>query len=772
MKKKLTSLLLVLTILFTLMPTQVFASNTTTQILESDHANQVHVIVENTTFTEDTAEALGASWSDSYWSGTLVDEWVSIDDTSTMMSSVVTALDKNKFTQSGAENNYIETINGLSAFNGGWMSGWMGTLNDWFTNQGFGAYTVSDGTLEAGDEIRIMYTCNWGTDLGGSWGNNDSTLKDISFSAGTLSPSFAGTTSTYTLTVPVGTQSIVVTPTANNKNFQTRTRIGDTVYKRTANVPVTHGTTLTVECNWSAPQSTNSDVNAHSYTINVEYENVKTNVAAVEKKINNIGKITLSSSSKITQARTAYDKLTDLEKSLITNYCTLTAAEADYSNLLISDAVTKINKIGTVTLDSNKTLSDAAKAYNKLTDTQKALVSNSSALEAAIASYDTLIKAASANALSETESYLLNKVTTPTVGTNGGEWVIIGLARNEAYVTSDYYSNYYKEVEAYVTKNILDEEKLHKTKSTENSRVIVALAAIGKDPQNVAGHNLLKGLTDMNYVIKQGINGPIWALIAFDTKKYEIPTATEGQVQVTRDALIQYILDKELANGGWALSGTAADPDMTSMALQALAPYYNTKLEVKAAIDRALSVLSDIQQPDGGYASWGTTNSESCAQVITALSTLGIDIKKDTRFIKNNRTVYDALMNFYVKDGGFRHTLDGTVNQMATEQAFYSIVSYNRMISGKSSLYDMYIKPTINQEDPYHTVTQPITNQTPSADPDTTTPANGPASIVASVPDTGDTASTAFYFLLLAFACGCIMLPLFRRKGLNNGKNS
>lgn len=636
MKKKLTSLLLVLTILFTLMPTQVFASNTTTQILESDHANQVHVIVENTTFTEDTAEALGASWSDSYWSGTLVDEWVSIDDTSTMMSSVVTALDKNKFTQSGAENNYIETINGLSAFNGGWMSGWMGTLNDWFTNQGFGAYTVSDGTLEAGDEIRIMYTCNWGTDLGGSWGNNDSTLKDISFSAGTLSPSFAGTTSTYTLTVPVGTQSIVVTPTANNKNFQTRTRIGDTVYKRTANVPVTHGTTLTVECNWSAPQSTNSD----------------------------------------------------------------------------------------------------------------------------------------ANALSETESYLLNKVTPPTVGTNGGEWVIIGLARNEAYVTSDYYSNYYKEVEAYVTKNILDEEKLHKTKSTENSRVIVALAAIGKDPQNVAGHNLLKGLTDMNYVIKQGINGPIWALIAFDTKKYEIPTATEGQVQVTRDALIQYILDKELANGGWALSGTAADPDMTSMALQALAPYYNTKLEVKAAIDRALSVLSDIQQPDGGYASWGTTNSESCAQVITALSTLGIDIKKDTRFIKNNRTVYDALMNFYVKDGGFRHTLDGTVNQMATEQAFYSIVSYNRMISGKSSLYDMYIKPTINQEDPYHTVTQPITNQTPSADPDTTTPANGPASIVASVPDTGDTASTAFYFLLLAFACGCIMLPLFRRKGLNNGKNS
>ncbi len=636
MKKKLTSLLLVLTILFTLMPTQVFASNTTTQILESDHANQVHVIVENTTFTEDTAEALGASWSDSYWSGTLVDEWVSIDDTSTMMSSVVTALDKNKFTQSGAENNYIETINGLSAFNGGWMSGWMGTLNDWFTNQGFGAYTVSDGTLEAGDEIRIMYTCNWGTDLGGSWGNNDSTLKDISFSAGTLSPSFAGTTSTYTLTVPVGTQSIVVTPTANNKNFQTRTRIGDTVYKRTANVPVTHGTTLTVECNWSAPQSTNSDVNA----------------------------------------------------------------------------------------------------------------------------------------LSETESYLLNKVTTPTVGTNGGEWVIIGLARNEAYVTSDYYSNYYKEVEAYVTKNILDEEKLHKTKSTENSRVIVALAAIGKDPQNVAGHNLLKGLTDMNYVIKQGINGPIWALIAFDTKKYEIPTATEGQVQVTRDALIQYILDKELANGGWALSGTAADPDMTSMALQALAPYYNTKLEVKAAIDRALSVLSDIQQPDGGYASWGTTNSESCAQVITALSTLGIDIKKDTRFIKNNRTVYDALMNFYVKDGGFRHTLDGTVNQMATEQAFYSIVSYNRMISGKSSLYDMYIKPTINQEDPYHTITQPITNQTPSADPDTTTPANRPASIVASVPDTGDTASTAFYFLLLAFACGCIMLPLFRRKGLNNGKNS
>ena len=128
-----------------------------------------------------------------------------------MMGCVVEALEKNGCEQTGAENNYISSIQGLGEFGGGPMSGWMGTLNDWFTNQGFGAFTVADGTLGSGDEIRIMYTRNgYGADLGGSWDNNDKTVKDLAFSAGELSPEFHKDTHDYTLTVFAGLTNMVL----------------------------------------------------------------------------------------------------------------------------------------------------------------------------------------------------------------------------------------------------------------------------------------------------------------------------------------------------------------------------------------------------------------------------------------------------------------------------------------------------------------------------------------------------------------------------------
>ena len=158
------------------------------------------------------------------------------------------------------------------------MAGWA-TLNDWFTNEGFGAYTVADGTLEVGDEICIMYTQDYGEDLGGSWSNNDKTVKDITFDTGTLSPDFDKDTHTYTLTVSEGTEGVVVTPTATNKFFQVRTSIGTTEYKRSATVPVENGTVITVKCgdpewpsmNGGAYGSADS-VPAETYTITVEVE--------------------------------------------------------------------------------------------------------------------------------------------------------------------------------------------------------------------------------------------------------------------------------------------------------------------------------------------------------------------------------------------------------------------------------------------------------------------------------------------------------------------
>lgn len=128
---------------------------------------------------------------------------------------------------------------------------------------------------------------------------------------------------------------------------------------------------------------------------------------------------------------------------------------------------------------------------------------------------------------------------------------------------------------------------------------------------------------------------------------------------------------------------------MTAMALQALAPYYGRNESVTKAVDKALECLSDLQNQDGGYASWETTNSESCSQVLTALTGLGIDPAADNRFIKNGNTVVQALLGFYVNGGGFRHVADGGINGMATEQGYYALAAYERYFNKKTSLYDM-----------------------------------------------------------------------------------
>lgn len=268
---------------------------------------------------------------------------------------------------------------------------------------------------------------------------------------------------------------------------------------------------------------------------------------------------------------------------------------------------------------------------------------------------------------------------TPDVGSAGGEWMVIGLARSGRKVSEGYYNN----VVQYVKEHINEKEQLHNTKSTDNSRVILALTALGLDVTNVDGHNLLQGLNDMTYIKKQGINGPIWALIAFDSYDYEISGG-----DATRDSLISYILDKKLPGGGWTLFGSNADPDMTAMALQALAPYYNEREDVKSAVDAALLRLSEMQTSTGGYGSWGTVNAESCAQVIVALTALGINPQTDVRFVKDGHSVLDALLTFYV-DGGFCHVMGGKLNTMATEQGYYALVSYARLKDGKTSLYNM-----------------------------------------------------------------------------------
>ena len=403
---------------------------------------------------------------------------------------------------------------------------------------------------------------------------------------------------------------------------------------------------------------------------------------AVDDMIDAIGEVTLESENAIDAARAAYEALTEAQQDEVKSYDKLTAAEARLAVLKPAKPVEKlIDAIGEVTLGSESDIAAARTAYDNLTEAQQAEVKNYDKLTAAEAAYARLLAEQSKRLqeIYKTTGDFMATLGTPTVNSTGGEWMVIGLARSGRPVPAGYYDNVVEYVKAMADAN----ERLHRAKVTDNARVILGLTAIGKDVTNVGGHNLLKGLDNMAYVQKQGINGPIFTLIALDSHNY--PTMGD----VTREKLIETILGAALEDGGWTLSGTKADPDMTAMAIQALAPYYKTNETVKAAVDKALEALSALQRNDGGFGSWGTVNSESCAQVIVALTALGIDPTADSRFVKNGNTVLGALAGFYVDGGGFKHTADGERNGMATEQGYYALAAYYRFVNDQTSLYDM-----------------------------------------------------------------------------------
>mgnify|MGYP001722060124 CR=1 FL=1 len=403
---------------------------------------------------------------------------------------------------------------------------------------------------------------------------------------------------------------------------------------------------------------------------------------AVDDMIDAIGEVTLESEGAIDAARAAYEALTEAQQAEVKSYDKLTAAEARLAVLKPAKPVEKlIDAIGEVTLGSESAIAAARTAYDNLTEAQQAEVKNYDKLTAAEAAYARLLAEQSERLekIYQTTGDFMATLGTPGVGSTGGEWMTIGLTRSGRTVPAGYYNA----VVEYVKANADANERLHRAKVTDNARIILALTSIGKDVTNVGGHNLLKGLDNMAYVQKQGINGPIFTLIALDSHNY--PTMGD----VTREKLIQVILDAQLPGGGWNLSGENADTDMTAMAIQALAPYYKTNETVKAAVDKALEALSALQRNDGGFGSWGTVNSESCAQVIVALTALGIDPATDSRFVKNGSTVLGALSGFYVDGGGFKHTADGELNGMATEQGYYALAAYFRFANAQTRLYDM-----------------------------------------------------------------------------------
>lgn len=294
----------------------------------------------------------------------------------------------------------------------------------------------------------------------------------------------------------------------------------------------------------------------------------------------------------------------------------------------------------------------------------------------------------------DTKKYIQNNVPAPVVASDRGEWAVLGLARAGAALSDEYIQAYYGKVVAYVQKNmgadgVLVDPESHNPTVTDNERIILALTAIGKDPANVGGKNLLAALQDRNIMqvtntSDTDINGLVFGLLALNSGNY------------TQDSywLVQAILTQQNEDGSWSSSADTkpvGDVDMTAMALQALAPYYNEggDTTVNAAVDKALQWLS------AKYKNTGYTSAESCAQVVVALSALQLNANSDSSFVKTvdgvPTSVLGDLLRYYLGEGqGFKHAASGmTADQKATEQALYAMAAYERYCRRTKALYDM-----------------------------------------------------------------------------------
>lgn len=294
----------------------------------------------------------------------------------------------------------------------------------------------------------------------------------------------------------------------------------------------------------------------------------------------------------------------------------------------------------------------------------------------------------------DTKKYIQNNVPAPVVAYDRGEWAVLGLARAGVELSDAYIQAYYDKVVAYVRKNmgadgVLVDPESHNPTVTDNERIILALTAIGKDPANVGGKNLLTALQDKDIMqvtdtSKTDINGLVFGLLALNSGNY------------TQDSywLVQAILTQQNADGSWSANAEtkpASDVDMTAMALQALAPYYNEgdDTTVNAAVDKALQWLS------AKYKNTGYTSAESCAQVVVALSALQLNANSDSSFVKTvdgaPTSVLGDLLRYYLGEGqGFKHAASlKTADQKATEQALYAMAAYERYCRRTKALYDM-----------------------------------------------------------------------------------
>lgn len=731
----------------------------------------VTVSVENTTYNA------------APFTGTIVSGEYELGTNDSMMTVILKALEiggyswneyktKDDLMADSYKTTYIASIHkdgeSLSEKDGTKGSGWMGTLNDWFVNQGFAAFTYKNGGLKSGDVIHVVFTTNLGEDVGSSWTNNETALASLEFSSGTLTPAYAKATTDYLLVIPSEQIGTRINYSAANKNFQTRAYLNtygsDNAYYANGDImAVSSGDVIYVgvgDKSWPTMNKA-SNYTTTRYTITVVQNG---NAADVQKLISNLpspGKLTLADASDVRTAKAQFDLLTDEQKKKISEalkkklndcYTAITDMEAAK---IVSDAIAALP--ATPTVDDIGTIRSAEEAYNKLTDEQKGYLTQREVdklnnavsvvstlevgyvtgliaalpakdavtaqdrvkIEAARTAYNNLSEAqkkqvSNYSKLTDAEEALENLGKTaiyeeylnnvleyvkaetynPSLGSTYGEWAVLAEARGNVSASvwyDKYLSNIAKSVASMNGK--LDPTSTQ-TKHTEYSRVILALTALGEDATKFTGsngtvYNLVEPLFEKNgstyRVSEQGNNGTAFALIALDSGNYyDNATGTTA-----RNAWIKSLCDAQINNGAWGIDADfpGSNVDMTAMVVQALAPYCSTNATVKAAVDKAVEWLSAEYQKTGDYGS-----SESAAQVIVALSALNIDAKIDSRFQHNGISVLSNFLSYADPNSkGFLHDKqpNSTVNQMASEQAAYTLVAYDRYVNGSKRLYDM-----------------------------------------------------------------------------------
>lgn len=751
----------------------------------------VSVSVENTTFT-------GGDLT-----GTIVSGQYQLGQDDSVLTMVLKALEMNEYSWNGlspitsdsyrteVNGNYISSITSkdgktLAEFSGGKQSGWMCTLNDWFVNEGIGAFTVENNKLKDGDVIRFMYTTTGlGEDLGGSWDNTDTSLKALSATGGDLSPTFAGGTTDYVLVIPANenstTANVKVFYTAANKNYQARmylnTYLDETQrYKSGDFIPITQGDVLYIgigETAWPTMNTydyTGKATVPTKYTIQVIRSGSASDAAAMIEELPEVGQITLADAKAVRTAGGLYDslkqsekddidpalvtklekcreKITDLEAANVVSqllqslpskltikdketvhsandaYNALTPAQkkylTPYEESKLAAAVSEMSKIeiayvdgmlaalpgkDAVTAQSRSTIEAARKAYEELTDEQKKEITNLyKLLEAEEALKNLGSTAIYEDYLKNVLAYVKKKTPDPSFAPGKSihsEWAVLAEARGNV---SDavWYNTYLTKTAAKIASmngNLLSAENT-KGRYTEYSRVILALTSIGEDATKFTGsngtvYNLVEPLFDQSggkyLVSEQGNNGTAFALIALDSGSYY----KDATGNAAREAWIKTLHTNQHSNGAWNIDGDhpGDNVDTTAMVVQALAPYYASNTDAKDAVDNAVGWLSAQYRLRGDYGS-----SESAAQVIVALSALGIDARTNADFQYKGISVLSNFLSYADETtGGFLHVkvdpdsgANGTVNQMASEQAAYTLVAYDRYAGNRNRLYDM-----------------------------------------------------------------------------------